>query len=88
MAEPKENKPVKLEAKVKANVLTGIIVAFAGHEYVKTEFRPVPQDEKSVAQALKHEMLEVREVGKKSALVQETEPEPDEMPAKAKTAKK
>lgn len=81
MAEPKENKPVKLEAKVKANVSTGIIVAFSGHEYVKTEFRPVPDYPKYQAQALKHELLEVREVGKKSAPVQaEAEPEPDQEP--------
>ena len=79
MAEPKENKPVKLEAKVKANVLTGIIVAFAGHEYVKTEFRPVPDYPKYQDQARKHELLEVREVVK-SAPAAKPEAESDQAP--------
>lgn len=75
----------KLEAKVKANVQTQIVVAFAGQEYVKTEFRPVPDYPKYQEQALKHEMLEVREVGKKSApVVEEAAPEPDETPKKKK----
>lgn len=54
----------KFEARVKANSQTAIITAFAGREYTKKDWRPVPADTKSEAQAQTHPFLEVRAVGK------------------------
>ena len=46
-----------LEAKVKSKIKTRTVIAFGGQEYVKYEFRPVPQDEKCERQAQDHPML-------------------------------
>jgi len=51
----------KLEAKVKDTYNMGPIVAFSGHEYIRTEWRPVPAG--SEPAALVHPLLDVREVG-------------------------
>lgn len=46
-----------LEAKVKSSMVTNTVTAFGGHEYVKYEWRPVPQNEKCEKQAQDHPML-------------------------------
>jgi len=53
-----------LEAKVKSNVPTNTVIAFSGKEYVKYEWRPVPQDEKCERQAQDHPMLVTQEKNK------------------------
>ena len=53
-----------IEAKVKSSVVTNIVMAFGGHEYVKYEWRPVPQDEKCEKQAQDHPMLVTQEKNK------------------------
>ena len=47
----------RIEAKVKSAIKTNTVIAFGGHEYVKYEWRLVPSDAKSEAQAQDHPML-------------------------------
>lgn len=56
-----------LEAKVKDEFNLGPVIAFSGHEYVRTEWRPVPIG--SEPAALVHPMLDVREIGGKEIKV-------------------
>lgn len=53
-----------IEAKVKSKIKTRTVIAFGGHEYVKYEWRPVPNDEKSEKQAQNHPMLVTQIKGK------------------------
>ena len=62
-----------LEAKVKSKIKTRTVIAFGGQEYVKYEFRPVPQDEKCERQAQDHPML-VTQVKDKVKKVVKREP--------------
>lgn len=62
-----ESKPVSFEAKVKRSETTNIVIAFAGKEFVKYEWRKVPTDPKSIVQAKKHPMLEIRAVQKRAS---------------------
>lgn len=54
----------KLEARVKSNSPTSIVTAFAGCEYVKSGWRPVPANSKAEAQAKVHPLLDVREINR------------------------
>jgi len=55
-----------LEAKVNKEVVTSIVMAFGGKEFVKYEWRKVPSDPKSIKQAKDHPMLDVRPVQKRA----------------------
>jgi hypothetical protein len=55
----------QFEAKAKPEAW-GSVRAFSGHEYVKYEWRPVPEGSEDVAK--NHEMLEVREVVSESLI--------------------
>jgi hypothetical protein len=57
----------KLEAKVKDELNIGPVAAFSGREYIRKEWRPVPVG--CEAEALRHTMLDVREVAKEAAVM-------------------
>lgn len=51
----------KLEARAKQDYKLGPVLAFSGHEFVKYEWRPVPEGYEEPART--HELLDVREIG-------------------------
>ena len=64
MAKKPVSKAISFEAKVKKSERTNIVIAFAGKEFVKYEWRKVPTDPKSIKQAKTHPMLEIRPIRK------------------------
>lgn len=61
-----------MEAKVKNDYRWNTLIAFSGVEYIKNEFRPVP--EWAEAEAKAHESLEVREDAVKSTTEEVVDP--------------
>lgn len=49
----------KLEAKVKDNYALGPVIAFSGHEFIRGEWRPVPEGFEPAA--VVHPLLDTRE---------------------------
>ncbi len=52
--------PKTLEAKVKDTYRMGPVIAFSGHEFVRSEWRPVPAGFEPAA--IVHPLLDVREI--------------------------
>ena len=76
---------MQLEARVKQDYFMNTVQAFSGLEYIKTEWRPVPAGKEE--EAKKNELLEAREVGKKTILhVELVDPETE--PVEEKTTKR
>lgn len=60
----------KLEARAKQEYRFGAVTAFSGHEYIQSEWRPVPAGYEE--QARVHDLLEVREIISKQEPAEET----------------
>lgn len=90
----------RVMARVKASNAPAVVIAFGGEEYVKGEWRPVPDNPKALREAERHPMLEImkpkEEKPQKPSKPVEPEPveeesseeKPEEQPAKGSKGKK